>query len=264
MNNTKFKKVSIEEVASKEASKKIKQAPTPIPTVANQEKVGYTKPKSEFDNKDINAHPVLKKLKSKLGLKPLELHTVSIMADGDKFDFSLSEYSEELVLYCASEYRRAIMTNGETSAMKRFDILRLGCSLVAIDNAPVYEIFDVDIELSEMDRITKNPYDLSDRLRRECSKIFCKMVLHEFRGFISELENFFIEKIVNAIDIKAFDSLKEGQNIYICEVPNCPFVHKDKPMLNDKGEEIPYLCTIHAVPLKKSLTLNERSNLPLA
>ena len=260
--SSKLKKVSIEDIANKEASRKVRPAPAPLP--ANQEKtVAYVRPKGEFENKDINSHPVLKKLKAKLGLKPLELHVKSIMVDGDKFDFSLSEYSEELVIYCAAEYRRAIMVYGEDSAIKRFDILRIGCSLVAIDNTPIYEVFGVELELEELDRIQKNPYDLSDRLRKECAQIFCQKVLYEFRGFIAELEEFFVEKIVNIAGVKAFDSLKEGQNVYVCEVPGCSFIHKDVPMFDDSGKELPFLCTIHAVPLKQALTLNERSNLPL-
>lgn len=259
--SSKLKKVSIEDIANKEAESKVNRAPAKLPS--NDEIVPvYNKPKGEFENKEVNSHPVLKKLKAKLGIKPLEIYTKSIMVDGDKFDFSFSEYSEELVVFCASEYRRAIMTHGEELAMKRFDILRIGCSLVAIDNEPIYEVFGVELELEELDRFQKNKYDLSDRLRKECAKIFCQKVLREFRGFISELETFFIEKIVNIANIKAFDSLKEGQNVYICEVPGCTFIHKDYPMF-DGDKELPFICAIHAVPLKKALNPAEKADLPL-
>lgn len=261
--NTKLKKISIEDIAKKEASKKIKQV-SDIPVQESQASVPYTKPKGEFEDKDVNSHPVLKKLKKLLGIKPLELHTKTIMVDGDKLDFSLTEYSEELVIYCAAEYRRAIMTIGEDRAMRRFDLLRIGCSLVAIDNSPIYEIFGVEIELEEMDRLNRNPYDLSDRLRKECAKIFCDKVLYELRGFIGELEVFFIEKIINASNISSYDSLADGQAIYVCSAPGCSFIHKDAPMYDDKGTEIPFVCAIHATPLKKALTTSERDNSPLA
>ena len=87
--------------------------------------------------------------------------------------------------------------------------------------------------------------------------------MKEFRSFADELENFYIDKIINISSIKAFDSLKEGQKVYTCTVPGCTFVHKDYPM-TDNGKELPYMCTIHAIPLKQALSQEDKRSLPLA
>lgn len=262
---TNLKKVSVNEAIDKldtrstKVKKEVKQQKE-----VKQEEIDLDKyyKKSEFDNKDIDSHPVLKKLKAKLGLRPLEIYTKSIIVDCDKIDFSFSEYSEELVIFCASEYKSNSIMD-EHLSLKKFDILRIGCSLVAIDGYPIYEVFGIELELEELERVQKNKFDVSNRVRKECAKRFCQKVLIEYRGFISELEEFFIEKIVNISNIKAFDSLKEGQKVFVCDVPGCTFVHKDYPM-EDNGKEIPFMCTIHATPLKQALTKKEKSDLPLA
>lgn len=262
MTTKNLKKVSIEDIANKEASKKVKPTPDKSEHKVEAHSV-FTKPKGEFDDKSIHEHPVLKKLKSALGIKPLELHTKKITVDGLVLSFDLTEYPEELNIFCAEEYRKSLMTIGEARATKIFDYLRVGCSLVAIDGAPIYEVFGVELELEDLDRVSKNAFDLSDRLRKECAKIFCRKVLSELRDFVSALEEHYVEKIINKAVIGSFDSLPDSFEVYICEVPGCSFIHKAPPMYDDSGREVPYVCAAHAVPLRKALTPSERANFPL-
>ncbi len=258
-----LKKVTIADIADKEASMK-KRSEKPSQNLPIEEKTVYTKPKTEFEDKKIDDHPVLKKLKKLLAIDTAELHHKEVNVAGDKLTFSLTEYSEELNIFCVEEYSRQLMTSGSAKATKIFDYMRIGCSLVAIDMSPIYEIYGLELELEELDRISKNKYDLSDRMRKECSKIFSQSVMKDLRDFIGPLEEFFVDKIVNKAQITAFDSLKPGQEVFVCDVPGCTFIHTNIPMFDDAGREIPFVCAIHSSPLKKALTPNEKSSFPLA
>ena len=213
------------------------------------------KPKNELEDKAIHMHPVLRKLKKTLGINRLEIFEETIYADGEVIKWGFTEYPEELNVWCASE-ARSMIADGATDAkaMKAFDILRVGCSLVHIDQVPSYEVYGINARENEN---KSNQFDLSDRLRQAVAIKFYEFVMEEGRAFIDILEEFWQSKILNKSNISSAKPFAEDESLYVCEVPGCSFTHTGK---SNKA----YFCVDHSVTLKKALTSEEMGSLPLA
>ncbi len=239
----------------------------PIPSdndpIVAARKVAQTKQatgpkKDELEDKAINMHPVLRKLKKTLGINRLEIFEETVYVDSVMIKFGFTEYPEDLNIWCAAESRRLLnMGVEEEKAMKAFDILRVGCSLVSIDGAPSYEVYGINPKTEE---VRPNSYDLSNRLRKAVAFEFHKFVTEEGRAFIDVLEDFWQQKILNRVSIQSAGErvLNKGENVYVCETAGCDFTHS--------GKDVPggYVCVRHSTPLKKALTSEETDSLPLA
>lgn len=239
----------------------IKQAQTqtvvkPTPAAPTPAAPTPAKPKNDLDDKALNMHPVLKKLKSKLGIDRLTVHKKSIIVDNDVFEFGFTEYPEDLNLWCLTESRNVLL-QGETDekAMSTYNILRLGCSLVSINDYPSYEVYGINPREGEVP--AHSPFLLSDRLRKAVAVEFNTFITREGVAFVDVLEDFWQEKILSRVNIISGNQLGKDENIYVCEVAGCSFTH-----IGVSSKE--YHCVEHGVKLKKSLTLAEQDSLPLA
>lgn len=222
--------------------------------------------KDAFKNTAISQHPVLRKLKEKLGINSLEIRTQKVYVDDDTiFEFGFTEYPDELNIWCASESRQILISGSEEAkAMKSFDILRLGVSLVAINGDPVYEIFGINPTEADNDRLYRNRFDMSMELRKKCAYVFYQQVMTELAPFVDVLEDFFIENIVNKHSVKSAGKLDKNKSLYICEVMGCTFKYEGPTRRNSDGTEKPYVCTVHGTNLKKLLSEEEMGDIPLA
>lgn len=219
-----------------------------------------------FKNAAVSQHPVLRKLKEKLGINTVEIRTQKVYVDDDTiFEFGFTEYPDELNIWCASESRQILMNGSEEAkAMKSFDILRLGVSLVAINGDPVYEVFGVNPTESDNEKLYRNRFDLSMELRKKCSYIFYQQVMEELAPFVDVLEDFFIENIINKHSVKSAGKIDKNKSLYICEVMGCTFKYEGPSRKNPDGTEKPYVCTVHGTEMKKVLSEEEMSDIPLA
>lgn len=261
---TKLKKVSDQELVSKvekgnqvvqeNKEEKIEVSPKLLKALENE---------NEFDNVDTNSHPVFKKLKQKLGIKPLVIHNKTIVIDGEPFVFGITEYAEEANLSALEEFRIITFKEGETKAIRALDILRVGLSLVHLNEEPIYEVFDVELDKAEKLELALNPLNLPSSVRIKVAKKFRHYVLKEFKEFFSYLEEFYIEKIMTATSISAYDSMPDNHSLYKCDVPGCDFSYKGQILKDVNGVELPYMCTIHATPMKRMLSPFQMNDLPL-
>lgn len=210
--------------------------------------------KDDMSDKALNMHPVLKKLKRTLGINSVEIFYETIYIDTEAIEFGLTEYQEDLNIWCATESRRMIaMGADEEKAVKAFDILRIGCSLVSIDGTPSYEVYGIT---PRQDEIKPNVFDMSERLRQAVAIAFHDFVVKEGRSFIDILEEFWQDKILNRVNIsKANKLIKEDECAYICEVIGCTFTHIGK-------KNKPYFCVNHSTTMKKALSSDEMTNIP--
>lgn len=239
----------------------IVDTPPPVPPKFTPVKKEGQEPRQEprqesfssvMEDKAIGQHPVLKKLRSKLGIKRNVVHTCPIYVDGDIIEFGFTEYSEELSLWSATQMRFMHKeSDDELKASKSFDLLRMGLSLVSIDNTPSYEVYGIEPNVEEIN--PSAPLNLSDNLRKKVAICFHNFVLNEGKAFFDILEDFWIEKIFNSSDIRKSTT---GE-VFVCEVEGCNYTHKGESF----GE---YYCVTHGKKLKKALTKEEKGNYPLA
>jgi hypothetical protein len=212
--------------------------------------------KDEMEDKAINMHPVLKKLKRTLGINTLEVFYETIYIESEMIKFGMTEYPEDLNIWCLSESRRLLASGlEEEKALKAFDILRVGCSLVSIDGTPAYEVYGIK---PRQDELRSNAFDMSDRLRQAVAIEFHKFVMNEGRAFIDILEEFWQENILNRVNIARSSSakaLKDDECAYVCEVAGCTFTHVGKRSQS-------YFCINHSTTLKKALTTDELDSIP--
>ena len=214
------------------------------------------KPKNELEEKALNMHPILKKLKAKLGIDRITVHKKSIIVDNDVFEFGFTEYPEDLNIWCLTESRNQLI-RGETEekAMSTYNILRVGCSLVSINDFPSYEVYGIEPREGEVP--ANNAFLLSDRLRKAVAVEFNQFITKEGVAFVDILEQFWQEKILSRVNIISGNALSPDENVFVCEVAGCSFVHTG----SSKKE---HFCIEHGTKLKKSLTLAEQDSLPLA
>jgi hypothetical protein len=214
------------------------------------------KPKDELEDKALNMHPILKKLKSKLGIDRVTIHKKTILVDEDVFEFGFTEYPEDLNIWCLTESRNQLI-RGETEekAMSTYNILRVGCSLVSINDFPSYEVYGIEPREGEVP--VNNAFLLSDRLRKAVAVEFNQFITKEGVAFVDILEQFWQEKVLSRVNIISGNGLAPDENLYVCEVAGCSFVHTGS---NKKD----HYCIEHGVKLKKSLTSTEKESLPLA
>lgn len=263
---TKLTPVTDADIANISKNRESASSPPPVPNendpfvaarrAAKAKEEQPVKPKAdELGDKAIDMHPILKKLKRTLGINKLEIFEETIYANGEAIKWGLTEYPEELNIWCASE-ARTMSANGDSDAkaMKAFDILRVGCSLVYIDQVPTYEIYGINVKENE---IKNNKFDLSNRLRQAVAIKFYEFVIEEGKPFIDILEDFWQDKILNRSNITSSKPFAVDESVYICPVAGCSFTHVGK---SDKT----YYCIDHSVALKKALTREETVNLPLA
>jgi hypothetical protein len=265
MNTQQFGNTKLKPLTDSDIQKLDQQTAPELPPIPDENdpfvaarKAKESKPapkKDDFEDKAINMHPVLKKLKKTLGINRVEIFTETVYVGEDAIKFGFTEYPENLNLWCITESRRMLaMGMEEEKAMKAFDILRVGCSLVAIDGVPSYEVYGIN---PQKDELRANAFDMSERLRQAVAIEFHNFVTQEGRAFVDILEDFWQKNIYNRVNITSSgnQALKEGEAAYICEVPGCSFTHIGKA-----GQ--PYFCINHSTTLKKALTASELDSIP--
>lgn len=231
-------------VQAKRMNQPQQEAPKPAPK------------KNDLEDKAINMHPILKKLKSKLGIDRITVHKKSVLVDGEVFEFGFTEYSEDLNIWCLTESRNQLI-RGETDekAMSTYNILRVGCSLVSLNNCPSYEVYGIVPREGEIP--ASSPFLLSDRLRKAVAIEFNQFITKEGVAFVDILEQFWQEKILSRVSIISGNALASDEGAFVCEIAGCTFVHTGSITKE-------HYCVEHGVKLKKSLTLAEQDSLPLA
>lgn len=212
----------------------------------------------------IKTHPVLAKLRSKLGINPLVIHEHKIYVDDAVMSFGFTEYPDELNLWCANESRRILLQGTEEAkAMKSFDILRMGVSLVHIDGAPIYEVLGINPVQDDEQLLSVSPTNLSNSLRKKVAYKFYELIMSDLAPFVDSLEDFFVDNIVNKRSIRNASEVGNGKELHICEAMGCTFQYEGKAPLSVHGIPVELVCPIHKTPLKKALSEEQMGDLPL-
>lgn len=234
------------------------------PSQAQQE--SQKKEKKEKDN--LSYHPVVQKLLKNFGLKKDKRHSVDIYNDDgtDKMTYTMVPITEELQSWAVSESKDKISSSSEASAAIYFELLYSCCAIVAIDNQSTWEIFNIEPQGSEYDRVSNDPFDMSARMRKLSARMLAQLLWSETRPIGDKLLSFYQDVVMEKKIISSHDKNIESKVRYVCPRDACDNYEFLTPEMSDDGSGIEkvYYCKNHGIPLIKTVDLMKESNIPLA
>lgn len=260
-----LKPVSVEDLKSKvppEMQSIINQAQQ-SQQAAQQQRPQVAPQVQQVATKDLSQHPVLRKLKERMGIKPQKVYDYEFeFPDGGTMLFGMTEYPETINAWCMLTANKMSAINGEPETfMVYYEALRVGASIVAIDNTPAYEVFQINVTNEDYAYVGQNPYHLSDRLRKEVAISFCNLSLNELNHATEKLADFFDTKITRKGEIAGAEYVR-GE-LFICPVEGCSFMHRGFQVKGPAGDLQPFYCVNHGQPMVSAIKPKDEANVPL-
>ena len=210
-------------------------------------------------------HPVLQKLLKSFGIKRSEYYYVDLnSSDGSSIRYHMSIVPEEVTAWAMSSAAMRVALEGETMASSWFQLLNVCAATVAIDNTPIYEIFEIKLLDHEQAELANDPYDISVRIRKIASQKLSAMIWSETQPIAQKLTDFYMGEIVSKYKItSSYDMDINKKFRYICPIDSCTEYLLESPHV-ENGLEKEFYCKVHGIAMVKMTNLAEEMNIPLA
>ena len=211
-------------------------------------------------------HPVLQKLLQRFGLKKQKLHTLDIYSDedNDKTTYTMTVLPDELNTWALAEAKNKAVVVGDSLVGVYFEHLVVCASVVAIDDTPTWQIFDIKPEAWEASDLVEDPLNISLRIRKVSASLLADMMWTEVRPLTDKLSEFYQAKILDKRKItSSFDVENENTARYVCVKDECSTIELLEPKLDETGMEKTFFCKFCAGPLVKAVDLKQEQSVPL-
>lgn len=235
------------------SSKANKRKRAPGQTIQRQAAPPQAQDLPVMDNS--KAHPVIAKMLEKFAIKKIKKYELELESgDGTKFNFTMTFVSDEAACWALEEAHKKGITEGNITATAWFSLLVSCLSIVAINDEPVWKMFDIRLTDADVDQLNVDQLNPTSRVRVGYATQMSKLMWSEMMPFADKLHNFYEDVIVPENTVTSSHELKKlNQERYVCPIDDCSVVEFLEPLLNDKNEEVPYYCKVHGKPLIKSL-----------
>jgi len=209
-------------------------------------------------------HPVVLKMLERFGIHQTKKHILDLYPndDGDKISYTMTLVPEELSMWCLNEARNKQVTEGDMSSVSWYNHLLACSSVVAIDDVPVWQLFDVQPQPYELQKMGDDPTKMTVRLRKECARKLGHMLWSETQPISDKLFEFYDSKINNKIKTSNDKDL-EGTSRHVCPMDGCSTVEFLKATEDAQGNITPYYCKVHGIELVRAADLITEDNYPL-
>jgi hypothetical protein len=227
-----------------------RQAPLPTPVVPQ-----------EVKQDNLSYHPVITKLLKNFGLKKDKRHDIAIFLEdsSEKMVYSMVEVTEELQTWALELAKEKITEDGNSTATVYFELLFVCCSVVAIDNTPVWEIFDIKPVGNEVERLANNPFDTPLRMRKIAAKSLATLLWSETRPIADKLLTFYQEVVMGKKVTSSMEEEVEKKVRFVCPIDECS---NYEFIIPEPG--VTFYCKFHGIPLIETVDLIKESDIPLA
>jgi hypothetical protein len=221
-----------------------------------QTNMSFNPPKKD----NLKKHPVIQKLLKNFGLKKDKKYDVEIFMEDseEKMVYSMALVTEELQSWVLDVAKEKVSDEGASVASIYFELLFVCCSVVAIDNVPTYEIFDIKLLDSEVSRLSNDPLDIPIRLRKLSAKSLIEILWSETRPIGDKLLAFYQEVISSKKVISSLDRDIESKVRFVCPLDECDHYEYLTP-----SDKVIY-CKFHGIPMVETVDLTKETDIPLA
>lgn len=249
-----------------DAPQQAKPQQAPHYTQAQQEQVipqqQQAKPQNspEVKKKIAASHPVLIDLLDRFGLKKDKILDNKLYFNEDPSDpviFTQSDYEESLETWALQEGQFRARLEGEAEGMDWYQTLLASLSVVAINETPLYEIFQIELFDIESQKIAENKYDISERVRKLCANAFAGLLVTKLKGFAEKILEFYVSKLKRENLRSSMDSEKDHHEQFICPEYECTETVFMRPRLDAQGKKLPYFCKLHGTAMEGVIDLGE-------
>jgi hypothetical protein len=209
---------------------------------------------------NFKKHPVIQKLLKNFGLKKDKKYDVEIFIEDseEKMVYTMTLVTEEIQSWVLDVAKDKIGDEGTSVASIYFELLFVCCSVVAIDNVPTYEIFDIKLLDNEVSRLSNDPLDIPIRLRKLSAKYLIDILWSETRPIGDKLLAFYQEVISSKKVISSLDRDIESKVRFVCPLDECDHYEYLTP-----SDKVIY-CRFHGVPMVETVDLTKETDIPLA
>jgi hypothetical protein len=258
--------------APQQQAPQAQQAPQPqgmpeqyAQTLAEQAKVNQAR-QQQIPMAKRSQHPVIKKLLDRFGLKQVKRHNITIFGDENYDDtiYTMSLLPEDLNTWSLTTTQKKLVEIGQEAIGVYFEHLICCASVVAIDNEPIWRIFEIIPEVYEAEQLLEDPFDIPLRIRKVCGELLADLLWSETRPITEKLTDFYREVVLEGKKItSSFDIENEEKVRWVCVRDECSIVEFLKPEEDESGQVKPYFCRTCAAMLVQTTDLKEDRSVPL-
>lgn len=228
------------------------EKPVPQPLPPTQPKIkavaGQISPKN----------PVLNRLLSSFGLQKPKSYELKVKnSTGEEISFTLRSLTEELSVWAVQE-AQAKLSEGQTTSVTFFQTVLAALCVVGIDDTPIAELFQID---NKIDTST-DKFAITTTARKATAKALTDLFWREMGPVADKIYEYYENKIAvdNAVhssyDDERQKALESDDRVrYVCPLDECDVVEFLNPRFKN-GEETPYYCKVHNIPLIKTANIN--------
>jgi hypothetical protein len=197
-------------------------------------------------------HPVLKKLRQEFGLDTIKTISIKI----GSISWTMRAINQEQMTFAL---RLADMYSASQSEhVLKLTMARVSCAIVAIDNTPVYKLFNIKLEKDEKISDYLNPPPRIKQL--SAIHVYDLLMQESIPGLGKHLADIYEEKLVPETDVTLDNEFK---SVYRCTNEECNEEKKLIDRVIEGGEKQPYFCQLCGSVMNPVLTSQEASNSPL-
>ena len=210
----------------------------------------------------LQYHPVVKKMLNIFGLKKNSRHTLDVFNGNtnDKVTYTMTLISEELQSWAMLEGKTRMEIEPAVGSIY-FELLFACCSIIAIDNIPVYSAFNIQLLEDEQHGLDNDPLEIPIRIRKKTASLLATMFWKDMVPFADKILEFYQEKVLGRRIQSSLDIEADNKVRYVCPLDECDNYEFLSPIIN--GVEKQYYCKYHGVDLVKTIDLKKESDIPL-
>lgn len=210
-------------------------------------------------------HPVLKRMLEKFGLQAQKKFELEIYSkDGSKQKYTLTATPDDVIIWALSVAQPKILTDGESVATSWFQMVQICSSVVAIDDTPIWQIFNVNITQSEQSDLSKDPFNISSRVRKTTGLELAHVLWSDTQPIGDKLYEFYMGKILPSIKLtSSYDKEGSGLARYMCPLDGCSEYIFERPKIDETGHPQSFYCKYHGCELVEAATIEQESSIPL-
>jgi hypothetical protein len=196
------------------------------------------------------------------GLKKAARHQLELYTEEvGKIVYTMTLVSEELQRWAMLESKNKFLGEAELAAVY-FELLYGCCSVVAIDNVPLWQLFNLRLADGEEISLQEDPLEMNSRLRRTCSRMLADLLWTETVPIGEKLLQFYQEKVMgkkiqSSLDKDIFEKVR-----YVCPLDDCDNYEFFTPAI-ENGAEKKYFCKFHGIQLVKTVDILKELDVPL-
>src|SRR6185369_3910841 len=168
--------------------------------------------------------------------------------------YTMVQAPDEIMLWAVSDAQKQIPVKGETVSLSWYQCLITRASVVAIDDEPVYKIFNIKPTKDEETLLAVDPLDLSIRLKQLSGRALAEILWKKTRGVVEKLNDFYSGEIIGTNQVTtSYDKDVQRKERYVCPMDECNVAYVEMPP--EDGEK--FFCRRHGIEMVMAATLKE-------